>query len=120
MKLFIESGKDKDRDSITARLLLLTAAAVRLPTSRAETQNLWLIVEQLHTSSMAITHAIFDLCVMPEYIEPLRSEAKTALAEENGEWKFSTIKRLRRLDSFLKESQRVNQSTFRKQHTSMV
>lgn len=93
MKLFIESGKDKDRDSITARLLLLTAAA-------------------LHTSSMAITHAIFDLCVMPEYIEPLRSEAKTALAEENGEWKFSTIKRLRRLDSFLKESQRVNQSTF--------
>ncbi|KAI1211425.1 cytochrome P450 [Annulohypoxylon truncatum] len=93
MKLFIESGKDKDADSITARLLLLTAAA-------------------LHTSSMAITHAIFDLCTMPEYIELLRCEAQIALAQDNGQWHLSTIKKLRRLDSFLKESQRMNQSTF--------
>ncbi|KAJ8066894.1 hypothetical protein OCU04_004279 [Sclerotinia nivalis] len=61
---------------------------------------------------MALTHVIFDLCAMPEYIEPLRFEALSALAEDNGEWKLSTIKKLRRLDSFLKESQRVNQSTF--------
>jgi len=61
---------------------------------------------------MAITPAIFDLCAMPEYLEPLRSEAQTALAQDNGQWQFSTLKRLRRLDSFLKESQRVNQSTF--------
>lgn len=67
---------------------------------------------------MAVTHAIFDLCAMPEYFEPLRSEAQTALAQDNGEWKFSTLKRLRRLDSFLKESQRVNQSTFRKEHAA--
>ncbi|KAI1384973.1 cytochrome P450 [Hypoxylon trugodes] len=82
----------KDEPAITARLLILTGAA-------------------LHTSSMAITHAIFDLCSMPEYVEPLRSEAKEALAQDNGKWQVSTIKRLRRLDSFLKESQRVNQST---------
>ncbi|KAK7750955.1 hypothetical protein SLS62_007088 [Diatrype stigma] len=93
MKLLVESGKDTDPDRLTARLLLLTAAA-------------------LHTSSMAITHAVFDLCAMPEYIEPLRSEARAALAQDNGEWQFSTLKKLRRLDSFLKESQRVNQSTF--------
>ncbi|KAI0841505.1 cytochrome P450 [Hypoxylon sp. FL0890] len=93
MQLFIQSGKHTDPDKITARLLILTAAA-------------------LHTSSMAITHAIFDLCAMPEYIEPLRSEAQTALSQDNGKWQLSTIKRLRRLDSFLKESQRLNQSTF--------
>ncbi|KAF7870566.1 hypothetical protein EAF04_004310 [Stromatinia cepivora] len=93
MKLFLESGKDTDPDSITARLLLLTAAV-------------------LHTSSTALTHVISDLCAMPEYIEPLRFEAQTALAQDNGEWRFSTIKKLRRLDSFPKESQRVNQSTF--------
>jgi hypothetical protein len=63
---------------------------------------------------MALTHAIYDLCAMPQYIEPMRSEAQTALAEGNGEWTTETIKNLRRLDSFLKESQRVNQSTFRK------
>ncbi|KAF3062198.1 Ent-kaurene oxidase [Daldinia childiae] len=61
---------------------------------------------------MAITHVIFDLCAMPEYIEPLRSEAQAALIKDDGKWQFSTIKRLRRLDSFLKESQRLNQSTF--------
>ncbi|ROW16671.1 hypothetical protein VPNG_01760 [Cytospora leucostoma] len=93
MRLFSESGRDTDPYSLTGRLLLLTAAA-------------------LHTSSMAITHAIFDLCAMPEYVEPLRSEAQKALAQDNGEWKLSTTKRLRRLDSFLKESQRLNQSTF--------
>lgn len=65
---------------------------------------------------MAITHAVFDLCTMPEYVEPLRSEAQAALAQDNGEWQISTIKRLCRLDSFLKESQRVNQSMFREQY----
>ncbi|KAI1116231.1 cytochrome P450 [Nemania sp. NC0429] len=93
MKLFIDSGMDTDPKSITARLLLLTAAA-------------------LHTSSMAITHAVFDLCVMPQYAEPLRSEAQMALAQDDGQWQLSTIHRLRRLDSFLKESQRTNHSTF--------
>ncbi|KAJ8133010.1 hypothetical protein O1611_g617 [Lasiodiplodia mahajangana] len=93
LKLFLDSGKDTDPDSITARLLLLTAAA-------------------LHTSSMAITHAIFDLCAMPQYAEPLRSEAEMALAQDGGAWQLSTIHRLRRLDSFLKESQRTNHSTF--------
>lgn len=62
---------------------------------------------QLHTSSMAITHAVFDLLARPEYIQPLRAEAQEALAED-GEWKLSTLARLRRMDSFLKESQRVN------------
>jgi DNA-binding NtrC family response regulator len=69
---------------------------------------------QLHTSSMAMTHVIFDICAMPEYAELLRSEAQTALAQDGGQWQFSTIQKLRRLDSFLKESQRMNQSTFRK------
>uniref|UniRef100_A0A0B7KJJ9 Cytochrome P450 n=2 Tax=Bionectria ochroleuca TaxID=29856 RepID=A0A0B7KJJ9_BIOOC len=93
LKLFIESKKDHDPDSLTARLLLLTAAA-------------------LHTSTMAATHALFDLCAMPEYVGALRAEAQSALAESGGVWQYSTIKNLRQLDSFLKESQRVNQSTF--------
>lgn len=32
MKLFVESGKDKSPDSITARLMILTGAAVSQPT----------------------------------------------------------------------------------------
>lgn len=63
---------------------------------------------------MAIAHAIFDLCAVPEYVEALRLEAQTSLAQDNGVWKLTTIKKLHRLDSFLKESQRMNHSTFRK------
>lgn len=124
MRLFVESGKDTDPDSLTARLLLLTAAAVSpfpaLARKEVKLRSVANIIfnilrhPQLHTSSMAITHAVFDLCAMPEYVEPLRAEAQAMLARDNGEWQFSTIKGLRRLDSFLKESQRVNQSTFRK------
>ena len=119
MKLFIQSGKDTNPETLTARLLLLTATAVRpfgLRLVRSVTDT---CLSQLHTSSMTITHAIYDLCAMPEYIEQLRAEARTALAEDNGEWQFTTIKRLRRLDSFLKESQRVNQATFRKKSASL-
>ncbi|KAH9906752.1 cytochrome P450 [Xylariomycetidae sp. FL2044] len=93
LKFFVESQKDTDPDTITARLLILSGAA-------------------LHTSSMALTHAIFDLCVMPEYVEPLRLEAQASYSEDNGQWRLSTVQRLRRLDSFLKESQRLNNSGF--------
>ncbi|KAI0391640.1 cytochrome P450 [Xylariaceae sp. FL0594] len=92
-KLLIDSGKDRDPDRITARLLILSGAA-------------------LHTSSMAMTHAIYNLCAMPHYVEQLRSEAKKALSEDGGEWKFTTLQKLHRLDSFLKESQRLNHTTF--------
>lgn len=64
---------------------------------------------------MAIAHAVFDLCARAEYVDALRLEAQTALAQDNGEWQLATIKKLHRLDSFLKESQRINHSTFREQ-----
>ncbi|KAI0401848.1 cytochrome P450 [Xylaria palmicola] len=87
MRLFIESGKDNDPDSIAASVIL-------------------------HTYSMAITNVMFDLCAMPKYINTLRSEAEEALSDEGGQWRMSTIEQLRRLDSFLKESQRLNHTTF--------
>ena len=62
---------------------------------------------------MATAHVIYDLCAMPQYIEDIRFEAQTALMKEGGEWNFSAIKKLRKLDSFLKESQRMNTASFR-------
>ena len=63
---------------------------------------------------MATVHLLYDLCARPEYIKPLRAEAQAALSESNGVWELETIKKLHRLDSFLKESQRLNSSSFRK------
>jgi hypothetical protein len=64
---------------------------------------------------MAVTHCLFDLAARPEYIKPLRDEIDEIIAEEgyditgDGAMKLkkSSIPRLKKLDSFMKESQRL-------------
>ena len=58
---------------------------------------------------MAAIHALFDLGSMPEYIDELREEIQSVRSVEDSGWSFETIEGLRRLDSFLKESMRMNQ-----------
>lgn len=63
---------------------------------------------------MATVQVVYNLCAMPEYIQPLRIEAQNALQESGGVWSIESLSKLGRLDSFLKESQRLNASSFRK------
>ena len=63
---------------------------------------------------MATVQVVYNLCAMPEYIQPLRMEAQNALLESGGVWSIESLSKLGRLDSFLKESQRLNASSFRK------
>lgn len=67
----------------------------------------------IHTTTMAAVSALYDLCAHPEYFAPLREEVEQALDEDGG-WKKSTVTKLRKLDSFLKESQRFNPPSLRK------
>ena len=69
-------------------------------------------VASVHTTAGAATHALYDLCQRPEYIGPLRDEVEEVLREEGG-WHKTTLHRLRKLDSFLKESQRFNPASSR-------
>ena len=69
--------------------------------------NLHVAFAAIHTSAVAITHIIYDLCAMPEYVEPLRQEIEQALAEESVPTKKSLLK-MPKLDSFMRESQRLN------------
>jgi hypothetical protein len=50
-------------------------------------------------------HALYDLCSRPEYMAPLREEVE-ALASEG--WTASNVSKMRKLDSFLKESIRLH------------
>ena len=59
----------------------------------------------IHTTSMAITHAIRDLCEHEEYVQVLREEIEEVL-EQDGGWQRDTHGKLRKVNSFLKESQR--------------
>jgi cytochrome P450 len=69
----------------------------------------------IHTTSMATTAAIYDLATYPEYVAPLREEIEKVLDEDGHDidddgflrLKKSSMPKLWKLDSFLKESQRL-------------
>ncbi|KDR74053.1 hypothetical protein GALMADRAFT_250782 [Galerina marginata CBS 339.88] len=70
----------------------------------------------VYTIAMSFTQALYHLAACPEYVEPLREEIESVLSLE-GSTKSATVE-MRKLDSFLKESQRLNglaaASTYRK------
>jgi hypothetical protein len=65
---------------------------------------------------MAAWHVMFDLACRPEYIQPLRDEIDKVItedgqaADEDGSLKLkkTSMTKLRKLDSFLKESHRLS------------
>ncbi|KAI0530102.1 cytochrome P450 [Xylaria digitata] len=60
-----------------------------------------------HTTGMAATHVLYDLCAQPEYLQQIREELIEVLSKHGG-WHKSIIPKFRKLDSFMKESQRLN------------
>ncbi|KAF8631768.1 hypothetical protein AX15_002204 [Amanita polypyramis BW_CC] len=70
----------------------------------------------VYTIAMSFTQALYHLAAHPEYVEPLREETETVVSEQG--WTRSSMGELRKLDSFLKECQRLNglaaASTYRK------
>ncbi|PQE15273.1 Ent-kaurene oxidase protein [Rutstroemia sp. NJR-2017a BVV2] len=75
---------------------------------------LFLTMATFHASTATAVHVLYDLCSYPEYAQVLRDEINGELAAADGEWPIGVIHRLKRLDSFLKESQRFNPPGSRK------
>ncbi|KAL5338170.1 cytochrome P450 [Aspergillus crustosus] len=71
-------------------------------------RQLILSLAAIHTTTATATQAIYDLCANPEYVDPLRREIMQAVAEDGGEYKKTTLTKMWELDSFIKESQRLN------------
>jgi len=84
---------DGQPHKLAHRLLILTLAAV-------------------HTTSMATCQTLFDLCARPEYMEPLREELDEVMRKDGGFTK-QTLTHLKKLDSFMRESQRLNPPSLR-------
>ncbi|CCL98543.1 uncharacterized protein FIBRA_00543 [Fibroporia radiculosa] len=59
-----------------------------------------------HTSTISVTHALYHLAASPEYIQPLREEIDAVLKTEG--WTKVGIGKMWKLDSFMRESQRLN------------
>ncbi|KAL9121315.1 MAG: hypothetical protein Q9187_002126 [Circinaria calcarea] len=59
-----------------------------------------------HKNRPSLTYALYDLCLHPQYIDPLRKELSTVLAN-GSDWQPENLPLL---DSFIKESARLNPS----------
>lgn len=81
-------------------------------------RQLLVSLASIHTTSMQTSHFVYDLCAHPEYVEPLREEIVSVLREDNG-FKKTTLNKLRKMDSFLKESQRMNPPLVCKSNTRL-
>ncbi|CRG92071.1 hypothetical protein PISL3812_09126 [Talaromyces islandicus] len=68
----------------------------------------FLVIAAIHTSTFTATQALYDLCAMPDVQAALREEVEDTLKETGGEWTLAGLRRLRQMDSFLKESHRMN------------
>jgi len=69
---------------------------------------LFMALAGVHTSSAEATHVLLDPCARSEFMTPLRDEIESTVHELG--WSLSSINRLKRLDSFMKELQRLNQA----------
>ncbi|RYP04373.1 hypothetical protein DL765_010213 [Monosporascus sp. GIB2] len=67
---------------------------------------LFLIVAAMHTSAITAIHVLYDICADLELMEELRAEALEEVGA-NG-WSSTSLLRLHKMESLLKESGRIN------------
>ncbi|KAH9834049.1 cytochrome P450 [Rhodofomes roseus] len=60
----------------------------------------------IHTSSSSITQALYHLAESPEYADLLREEVESVVSEHG--WTKVAMNKMWKLDSFMRESQRIN------------
>lgn len=68
--------------------------------------QLSLTLAAIHTTTEAMTQAMLDLCEHPEVAQSIREEVIRVIGSEG--WSKTALYKLRLMDSFLKESQRVH------------
>ena len=81
-----------------------------------------LSLASIHTSQMNAVHCLYDLIARPEYIEPIREEIRHVILEDGEwmQWQKPAFTKLRKLDSFMRESQRWNPPTLLSMHRVML
>ncbi|KAJ6612093.1 cytochrome P450 [Mycena sp. CBHHK59/15] len=87
--LDIAEGPERTAPALTLRVLATNMAAI-------------------HTSSMTLTHALYDLTTYPDHILPMREEAERVVAEEG--WTKAALNSMHKIDSFIRESMRLTAS----------
>ncbi|KAJ4317019.1 hypothetical protein N0V94_005160 [Neodidymelliopsis sp. IMI 364377] len=69
--------------------------------------QLGLIFAAIHTTTLTATNILFTLAATPEYIEPLREEFRSVLAQNDGNITAKALQQMEKLDSYMKEVTRM-------------
>ncbi|KAL4866720.1 cytochrome P450 [Aspergillus spectabilis] len=70
--------------------------------------QLALFAVAFHTTALTATNVFYDIASRPEYVKPLREEIHQSLQEHDGLLTSAALHRLKKVDSFMKESLRFN------------
>lgn len=76
-------------------------------------QVLFLVTAATRSTANTIVNIIFDLLAYPECQELLRAEIRDSVSAAGG-WNITSLSYMKKLDSFIKESQRLNHHILRK------
>lgn len=106
-------GNTKTEEDTLLTWMVDNATDVENQPDQMASRQLILTLASIHTTSMAVSHALFDLCAHPEFFEPLREEIDGVLAGSQA-LEVKHMQGLQMLDSFLVESQRFNPPILRK------
>ncbi|KAI0261282.1 cytochrome P450 [Gloeopeniophorella convolvens] len=80
-------GPERSLEGLARRMLLINFAAI-------------------HTTSLTTVQALYRLIAHPEFVEGLRQDIESAVAEEG--WTKAGMDKMVKLDSFLRETQRLH------------
>lgn len=98
-------GEEKKPRELTLRILVVSFAAIHTSSMvRACLARLHSCTDS--TSLQSFAFALYRLAAYPEYAGPLREEIERVVAQEG--WTKTAMGKMRKVDSFLRESQRMD------------
>lgn len=98
-------GTHKHRDAV--QWLLDNASDKPMTAAEVSDSLLFLFMAGIHSTSATIVSIVYDLLAHPEIVPDLVQEIKEVQAA-SPEWTKNSLAQLRKMDSFMKESQRLH------------
>jgi cytochrome P450 len=114
-----ESSGDYEKPTDILQGMLDGAKGEEMSLANLSQRMLILSLASIHTTALTMTQTLYDLCEHPEYFEPIREELVRVLREDGG-WGKTTLNKLWKLDSLIKESQRFSPVFMRKTSTALL
>lgn len=100
-----KSNGPKYRDSI--QWLLDNSGKQQKGLQQLADEQLFLYTAGIHSTGSTVISILYDILAHPEYLPEIMEEVQQTL-KESPQWTKQSLAKLRKLDSFMKESQRLN------------